>query len=252
MLYICTLKGELHTTEQKQGAELLQDAEPKAGRAGWFWSLCTSLSSWAVQLGCSELLELWLYHPRAACPSSNNPSLSLFTPPELGVSCTTLHQYHSREQPLHLGLACKEWGKGGDFILMILSTGEASQGLKQQLSWLTCQPRASICDWPAATYPENMNTKTCFPTFAILYLSLLCLFCQMWENFLCAHSTQLEKSIRQPSFQLSFTVQETDKQPLWAKGLAKASVAGLALLLCSSFRINCDLILVLPFLCVVL
>lgn len=48
---------------------------------------------------------------------------------------------------------------------MRLQTREASQGLKQQLSWSTCQPRASICDWPAATYPENMSAKSCFPTF---------------------------------------------------------------------------------------
>lgn len=50
-------------------------------------------------------------------------------------------------------------------ILMMLQTREASQSLKQQLSRPTCQPRASICDWPAATYPENMNTETCFPSF---------------------------------------------------------------------------------------
>lgn len=160
-------------------------------------------------LGCAAWM-VWAART-LALPSQGCTSLfkqlhlvpSLSTPPELEVSCITLHQYCSREL-LHLSLACKEWEKEGDFILMMLWNGEASQGLKQQLSWLTCQPRASICDWPAATYPENMNTKTCFPTSAILDLSLLCLFCQMWENYLCSHSTQLEKSITQPFFPALF------------------------------------------------
>lgn len=34
VLYICTLKGKRNTTEQNQGDELLQDAVPKASRAG--------------------------------------------------------------------------------------------------------------------------------------------------------------------------------------------------------------------------
>lgn len=48
---------------------------------------------------------------------------------------------------------------------MRLQTGEANQGLVQQLWWLTCLLKASVCDWPAATYPENMSAKTRFPTF---------------------------------------------------------------------------------------
>lgn len=36
VLYMCRLKGKLNTTEQNQGDELLQDAVPKAGRAGSF------------------------------------------------------------------------------------------------------------------------------------------------------------------------------------------------------------------------
>lgn len=113
---------------------------------------------------CSVVPRLCvLLHWPSPCPVP-----SLVISPDLKVSCIASHQPYSTERPLQLALACKGMREGKKFIQpipMMLRTREASQGLKQQLSWPTCQPRASICDWPAATYPENTNTKTRFPPF---------------------------------------------------------------------------------------